>query len=106
VLLALPSEGGALTAGTHCCKRDSTAGDMGNFAGGVGGTGDDFKGLLREAHTSVGGIIIDGYLFRLDDELATLFRLESVAKLVGLLEIESRMDGDWSLNWVSLSLTS
>ena len=63
-------------------------------------------GLASEAQASLDGIVMEGYRFLLDLELLTLFRFESVAKLVGALEMESRSDGHDSLNCVSLSLPS
>jgi hypothetical protein len=105
-LLALPREGGAFGAGAHKAILDNTAGDIGILAGGVGGTGEAFAGLARDVQGLVGGMVIDGYRFRLDVELLLLFRFESVLKLVGALDMESRSDGHESLNSVSLSLAS
>jgi hypothetical protein len=105
-LLELPSDGGALGAGAHRAIRDSTAGDIGIFDGGVGGTGEAFIGLASEAQGLLGGMVIEGYRFLPDLELLALFLLEPVAMLVGLLEMESRSDGHDSLNSVSLSLAS
>ena len=68
--------------------------------------GETFIGLGSDAQEWVFGIVIEGYRFRVDLELAVLFRLDSVAKLVGSLETESRSDGHESLNSVSLSLAS
>jgi hypothetical protein len=94
VMLLLSSDGGALTAGTNLGSRDSAAGETAIFGGGVGGTaGDSFFGPVIEGHMLLGGIIIVGYRFLvLDRELAMLFRVDSVAKLVGRLDIESLKD--------------
>jgi hypothetical protein len=63
-------------------------------------------GLASEIQGLAGGMVIEGYRFLLDVELLLLFRFESVLKLVGLLDTESRSDGHESLNCVSLSLAS
>jgi hypothetical protein len=101
-------DGGALIAGTNLGSRESAAGETGIFGGGVGGTaGDCFVGPVSEGHISLGGIMIVGYrFFDPDRQLATLLRVDSVAKLVGRLDTESRNDEEASLNSVSLSLAS
>ena len=105
-LLASPSEGGAFGAGSHRAMRDSTAGDSGILLGVLGGLGEAFIGLAIEFHAVISGMVMEGYLFLFDLVLAALFRFDSVAKLVGSLETESRREGQESLNSVSWSLAS
>lgn len=108
VMLLPSSDGGALMAGTNLGSKDSVAGETGIFGGGVGGTaGDPFVGPVNEGHMLLGGIMIVGYRCLVPDlELAMLFRVDSVAKLVGRLDTESLKDDEESENSVSLSLTS
>jgi hypothetical protein len=96
VILLLSRDGGALMAGTNLGSRDNAAGETGILAGGVGGTaGDSFAEPVMDGHMLLGGIIIVGYRFLvLDRELAILFRVDSVAKLVGRLDIESLKDDE------------
>jgi len=93
-MLLLSRDGGALMAGTNLGSKDSAAGETGIFGGGVGGTaGDSFVEPVMEGHKLLGGIIIVGYRFLvLERQLAMLFRVDSVAKLVGRLEMESLKD--------------
>lgn len=107
-MLLLSSDGGALIAGTNLGSKDSAAGETGIFGGGVGGTaGDPLAGPVREGHMLLGGIMIVGYRCLVPErELAILFRVDSVAKLVGRLDTESLNDEEKSENSVSLSLTS
>lgn len=106
-MLLPSSDGGALIAGTNLGSKDSAAGETKILRGGVGGTaGDPLTGPVSEGHMLLGGIMMAGYLcLVLDRLLATLFRVESVAKLVGRLDAESLAD-DESENSVSLSLAS
>lgn len=93
-MLLPSSDGGALIAGTNLGRSESAAGETGIFGGGVGGTvGDALIGRVREGHMLRGGIRMGGYRFLVpDEELAKLFRIESVAKLVGRLDTESLKD--------------
>jgi hypothetical protein len=106
-MLLPSSDGGALMAGTNLGSRDSAAGETGTFGGGVGGTaGELFVGPEREGHMLLGGIMMVGYRCLVPDrQLAMLFLVDSVAKLVGRLDTESLND-DESENSVSLSLVS
>lgn len=95
-MLLPSSDGGALIAGTNLGSSESAAGETGIFGGGVGGTAEDpLIGPVREGHMLRGGIRMAGYRFLvLDEELAKLFRVESVAKLVGRLDSESFKDDE------------
>ena len=95
-MLLPSSDGGALIAGTNLGSNESAAGETGIFGGGVGGTaGDPLVGPVREGHMLRGGIMMAGYRRLVpDEELATLFRVESVAKLVGRLDTESLKDDE------------
>lgn len=108
VMLLPSNEGGALSAGTKRGSKDRAAGETGILGGGVGGTaGDPFVGPVSEGHMLLGGIMMVGYrCFVPERELAMLFRVDSVAKLVGRVDTEPLIDGEDSENSVSLSLTS
>ncbi len=108
-VMLLPSrDGGALRAGTNLGSKESAAGETGILGGGVGGTAEDsLVDPVSEGHMLLGGIMIAGYrCLVVDRQLATLLRVESVAKLVGRLDTESLSEDEELLNSVSLSLAS
>ncbi len=91
VLLLSPRDGGAFTPGTVLESADRAVGDRRILVAGDIPKEISLMGLLpsSEPHDSL-GIRRAGYLFRLDRLLEMLFRLESVAKLVGSLASEGQ----------------